>query len=340
MRVLYFDTETYSAIDLVKVGSYIYARHATTDVRLVTYCLVIDGVRGEVKVWQQGDPVPQEFIEVANDPSALVKTYNDAFDRQIQEQILTPRYGFPAIPIAQRRCVQAAALSRALPASLDSAAAALGIPVRKDPKGIAMMKRLAKPRRQTAKERKAGTPLDFSATAEEMATLVKYAKDDVVMTVEIDARIGALPPSEQEIWWLDQRINERGVHCDVALIDTAIDVGGEAKLALYAEIAKLTDGAVTAPAQTQRILKWLAEKGCRLSNIRKGTVADALREQGLSGEARQLLGLRQNAGGAAALKFATLKRWVSPQGEPRIRYAYRYHGGSAGRFHKHGGPAP
>ena len=203
-----------------------------------------------------------------------------------------------------------------------------------------MMKRLAKPRRQTAKERKAGTPLDFSATAEEMATLVKYAKDDVVMTVEIDARIGALPPSEQEIWWLDQRINERGVHCDVALIDTAIDVGGEAKLALYAEIAKLTDGAVTAPAQTQRILKWLAEKGCRLSNIRKGTVADALREQGLSGEARQLLGLRQNAGGAAALKFATLKRWVSPQGEPRIRYAYRYHGGSAGRFHKHGGPAP
>ena len=133
MRVLYFDTETYSAIDLVKVGSYLYARHATTDVRLVTYCLVIDDVRGEVKVWQQGDPVPQEFIEVANDPSALVKTYNDAFDRQIQEQILTPRYGFPAIPIARRRCVQAAALSRALPASLDSAAGAFGIPVRKDP---------------------------------------------------------------------------------------------------------------------------------------------------------------------------------------------------------------
>jgi len=146
MRVLYFDTETYSAIDLVKVGAYLYSRHEITDVRLVTYCLVIDGVRGTIKVWRQGDPVPQEFIDVANDPSALVKTYNDAFDRQIQEQILTPRYSFPTIPIARRRCVQAAALSRALPASLDGAAGALGIPVRKDPKGIAMMKRLSKPR--------------------------------------------------------------------------------------------------------------------------------------------------------------------------------------------------
>ena len=49
-----------------------------------------------------------------------------------------------------------------------------------------MMKRLAKPRRQTAKERRAGTPLDFSATPEEMAILVKYALGDVLMTMEID----------------------------------------------------------------------------------------------------------------------------------------------------------
>jgi DNA polymerase bacteriophage-type len=242
MRVLYFDTETFSAIDLTKVWAYIYARHETTDVRLVTYCLVIDGARGDVKAWQQGDPVPPEFTETANDPSALVKTYNDAFDRQIQEQILTPRYGFPAFPIAQRRCVQAAALSRALPASLDGAAGALGIGIRKDPKGIAMMKRLSKPRRQTAQERKAGKPLDFSATPEEMATLVKYAKDDVAMTMEIDDCIGPLPPSEQALWELDQLINERGVHADMRLIENAIEVGGEAKLALYEEIAELTGG--------------------------------------------------------------------------------------------------
>src|SRR6266436_1002888 len=108
MRILYFDTETYSALDLTKIGSYLYARHATTDVRCVSYCLVIDGIRGPIQTWRQGDPVAQEFIDVADDPDARTVTFNDAFDRQIQEQILAQRYGWPTIPIERRRCAQAA----------------------------------------------------------------------------------------------------------------------------------------------------------------------------------------------------------------------------------------
>jgi len=332
MRILDLDAETYSAVDLPKTGSYLYARHATTDVRCVSYCLVVDAVRGPIKVWRQGDPVPQEVIDVADDLDALTCAFNDAFDRQIQEQILAPRYGWPVIPIERRRCAQAAVLSRALPASLDAAAAALGITTRKSAKGMAMMKRLAGPRRQSAKERKAGKPLDFSITPEELAILIDYNKIDVLMLMEIVDRIGLLPPSEQANWELDQRINERGPYVDVELIDTAISVGGEAKLELYKQMAELTGGAVTRPTQTQRILKWLADHGCKLSNIRKSTVEDALLEPELDPKARQLLELRQSSGGAAALKFATLRRWVDEQGEPRIHYAYRYHGASSGRF--------
>jgi DNA polymerase len=210
MRILCFDTETYSAADLTKIGSYLYARHVTTDVRCVSFCLVGGGVRGPIKVWQQGDPDPQEFTDVANDPNALVCAFNDAFDRQIQEQILTPRYSWPVIPIERRRCAQAAVLSRALPASLDAAAAALGITTRKSAKGMAMMKRLAGPRRHSAKERKAGKPLDFSATPEELAILIDHVKIDVLMLMEIIDRIGLLPPSEQANWELGELINERG----------------------------------------------------------------------------------------------------------------------------------
>jgi len=230
MRILNFDTETYRAVDLTKIGTYLYARHATTDMRCVSYCLAVDGVRGPIKTWTQGDPVPQEFVDVANDPDALVCAFNDAFDRQIQEQILAPRYGWPTVPIERRRCAQAAVLARALPASLDAAAAALGITTRKSKAGMAMMKRLAGPRRQDAKERKAGKPLDFGVTPEELATLIDYNKADVLMRMEIVDRIGLLPQSEQAIWELDQLINERGVYVDVPLIETAINIGGEAKL--------------------------------------------------------------------------------------------------------------
>src|SRR6266481_930003 len=108
MRILYFDTETYGAANLTKIGSYLYARHATTDVRCVSFCSVIEGVQGPIEVWQQGDSVPQEFIDVAKDPDALVCAFNDAFDRQIQEQILARRYGWPTVPLERRRCAQAA----------------------------------------------------------------------------------------------------------------------------------------------------------------------------------------------------------------------------------------
>ena len=177
MREFYFDIETCSALNLTKVGSYLYARHPSTDIRCISFCLVTDGVRGPIETWMPGEPVPQAAFIVAEDPDARAVAFNNAFDRQIWEQILTPRYGWPAIPFERHRCAQAAALARALPASLDAAAAVLKITTRKTKEGVAAMKRLAGPRRQSAKERKAGAPLDFSATPEELATLAEYNRD-------------------------------------------------------------------------------------------------------------------------------------------------------------------
>jgi DNA polymerase bacteriophage-type len=334
VRILYYDTETRSTLELTKVGSYLYARCADTDLRCVSYCLVTEGVRGSLATWQPGDPCPSVFADVARDPEALTCVFNDAFDRQIHEQILTPRYGWPTIPLARRRCAQAAALARALPGSLDGAAAALKIATRKTAAGIAMMKRLARPR--GSKKRKDAVP-DFSATPEELATLIDYNQADVVISSEIVDRIGLLPLTEQAVWELDQLINERGVAIDLERLETALSLAGEAKLEAQAQIAELTGNAVTTAAQTARIRKWLEQHSCKLSNLRKRTVADALAEPDLDLSARRLLELRQSSAGAATAKFTTLRRWLDPhQADRRVRYAYRYHGASSGRFTSHG----
>jgi DNA polymerase len=329
---LFFDIETRSAIDLTKVGSWLYARHPTTDIRCVSYCLVVDNMRSPIETWMPGEPVPQAVSTFAANADAEAIAFNNAFDRQIWDQILTPRYGWPAIPFKRHRCAQAAALARALPAKLDNTAAALNIKTRKTKEGMAAMTRLAGPRRQTAKERKAGKPLDFSATPEELATLSEYNRIDVLMMMEVVDRIGLLPPAEHAVWQLDQQINERGVYVDIGLLEAGICIGEEARRELCNEIAELTDGAVTTPKQVPRIRKWLAQHGCRLSSLQKGAVVDALLEPGLNKDVRRLLELRQRGAGAAALKFKTLRRWIDEESEPRIRYTYRYHGGSAGRF--------
>jgi DNA polymerase len=326
-----FDIETMSAADLTKVGSYLYARDATTDIRCVSFCVVADGVRGSIETWAPGDPVPQAVTDFAADPNGIAIAYNDAFDRQIWEQILT-RYGWPTIALERHRCAQAAVLARALPASLDAAAAALKIGTQKSKAGMAAMKKLSRPRRLSAAERKAGMMPDFKASPEDLTALADYNRCDVQMTMEIIDRIGLLGDAEQALWLLDQQINERGVHVDVELIEAALRVGADAQAWLNGEIAELTDSAATKPGQRDRILKWLAARGCKISNLRKGTVADALLEPGLDPAARRMLQLRQDGAGVATSKFETLRRWTSSDGELRIRYAYRFHGSSAGRF--------
>jgi DNA polymerase len=332
MRDFYFDIETCSAINLTKVGSWLYARHPSTDIRCVSYCLVVDGVRGPIETWLPGEPVPQAAFTVAEDPSARAIAFNNAFDRQIWEQILTPRYGWPAIPFERHWCAQAAVLARALPASLDAAAAVRKISARKSKEGTAAMKRLAGPRRQSAQERKAGAPLDFTATPEELATLTEYNQGDTLMLMEVVDRIGLLTPEEHTRWQLDQQVNERGLHLDINLLETALCLEQEAQRDLRSQVAELTAGKVTTLSQRDRILKWLSGQGCTLTNLRKPTVADALLEPALSTPARTLLELRQSGGGAAARKFTTLRRWTSEKGEPRIRYAYRFDGSSSGRW--------
>jgi DNA polymerase len=187
--------------------------------------LIDDGVRGPTTTWWPGKPgvslgqgvltLPQTVLDFAANEDGSAIAFNNPFDRQIWNEILTPRFGWPAIAFERHRCAQAAALARALPASLDAAAAALGITTRKAKQGMEVMKRLAKPRRQTAKQRKAGVPLDFSASAEELEILAEYNRIDVLMMMEIVDRIGLLSDSEQAVWQLHETINERGPHVDV-----------------------------------------------------------------------------------------------------------------------------
>jgi DNA polymerase len=327
-----FDIESCSAIELRDIGSYLYARHPITDVRCASYRLVDDnGKPGPIATWLSGDPVPKLITDIAADPNIPICAFNINFDGQILEQILAPRYAWPAIPRERWRCAQAAALARALPGSLDAVAAALKLTIRKTDKGKAVMRRLAGPKKQTKKEQREGKPLDFSATLEELRILVEHNQIDVAMLTEVVAHVGLLAPAEQANWRLDQVINERGVHIDVPLLDTALTIVHEAEVEVCDQLATLTAGAVTAPKQVQRILKWANEQGYALSNLRKGTVTDVLLEPELLGPVRRLLELRQSGAGAAPSKLPALRRWADEQ-DHHIRHAYRYHGASSGRF--------
>jgi DNA polymerase len=271
------------------------------------------------------DPVPPEILATATDPNTA---FNDAFERQVEERILHPRYGWPIFPIERRRCAQATALSHALPASLDKAAAALKLKTRKTAAGNRAMKLLAQPRRPRKGEDP--TQIYWHDDPKLLATLYEYNRIDVYITAEIVAQRGFIPPQEQKIWQLDAAINARGICCDVELLDAALSIADQAAAELKAKIAALTDGEITSAAQTERILKWLDRHGCGVPNVQEETLLEALKRPELATSAKQLIELRLGSAHAAVNKFATLRNWVGP--DRRVRHAFRYHGAMPGRF--------
>ena len=143
MPILHQDFETRGTLSLSDVGAWRYATHTTTDVWCCAFC--VDDA--PIQLWVPGDPIPPEWIEAARDPAWLVSAFNDNFERQIEAHIMAPRYGWPIIPIERHRCLQASALSLALPATLERVAIALSLSQKKDNAGHRNMMALSRPRK-------------------------------------------------------------------------------------------------------------------------------------------------------------------------------------------------
>src|SRR5215467_10347263 len=131
MHILHRDIETRSTLDLPDCGAMRYAGDPNTGVWCVAYA--VDDA--PVKIWIPGQPIPEEFHIAARDPDWIVVAHNDAFERAIEERILAPRYSWPIVPIERHRCTMAMASAAALPASLDTLAKVLELPIRKDAAG-------------------------------------------------------------------------------------------------------------------------------------------------------------------------------------------------------------
>ena len=135
------------------------------------------------------------------------------------------------------------------------------------------MKQLAQPRKPRKDEDP--TQVYWRDESERLAMLYEYNRIDVEITAEIVKRLGFIPPQEQAVWQLDAIVNRRGIHIDVPLLDAALDIAKQADAELQEKFALLTDGEITGPAQTQRILKWLAQHGCAIA---ERTGGDASRD--------------------------------------------------------------
>lgn len=349
-KVIHIDFETRSAAVLSpaakSVGSYKYSKDPTTQILCACYALD-EGPVVKWAPWGMGfgfDDRCRTYFERKRIPAkrrfgcpddlreavlsgALIAAHNSMFERGIWENILTPRYGWPVVRHEQWLCTMATARYNGLPGGLGAASEALLLPFAKSDNTA--MKKMCKPRAAWLNTKK-GAP--WVADAALYDELVDYCAQDVVVERALYDECAPLPPSEREIWLMDQEVNLRGIPIDVELARVASRQADLIFESACVELAEITEGAVTRPTQTARLLGWL-QRFIIISDIQGPTIQYHLnrerREEGyMRPKVKRVLEIRQLAGGNALTKYKAFLRY---EVDGRVYDSFRYYGGHTGR---------
>lgn len=237
--MLRIDYETLSPVDLKKTGLHIYADHPETDAWCMGYAFDDE----EVQIWIAGEELPERIRKHVED-GGLVGAWNATFELQIWNKIMVPRYGWPVLAPKQCRCTMMMSGAMSLPLGLDQAAEAIGLDHKKDKKGYMDMLRMSKPRKTIVDEDTGEITYTWWNEPERMERLYSYCKQDVAVERAMAKKLKPLSRFEQNLWRLDQKINNRGVPMDIASVKAMQAWAGEERGRLNIRMKEVSGGAV------------------------------------------------------------------------------------------------
>lgn len=327
---LHLDFETFSEVDLTKVGAYRYAEHPSTRILMAAYALN----DGPFKLWvpDEGEPFPEDLAGYMDDMETDVVAWNASFERQIIWQKLAD--GHRRANPARFKCAMVGCMSIGLPAKLETACEALGVPEDKTKikDGRRLVLKFGKPRKPS--KRNPDTRWTYRTAPEDWAKFKQYCLNDGESERWIwnKTRSWRMPEVEQRLWVIDQEINDRGIYVDMDLVQACVRMGDQHRERLLLRAQSLTG--LDNPNSREQLLQWLREtpdfdpsqqgNPAELSDLQKKTVERILGRGDLSDTVREVLELRQEISKASLKKFDTLLRATCD--DSRIRGTIQFGG--------------
>ena len=328
-RVMGVDIETYSSVDLTEAGVYAYVEAPDFDILLISY-IFDDWGEDDVKTIDCFDADPDmmaEFCEALLDPQIVKTAFNANFERTCLAKWLQK-----PMPPEEWRCTMVKALTLGLPGNLAGAGEALGLPPEKlkDPQGKALIQFFSKPCKPTRTngQRTRNLPQHDPAKWQ----LYKgYNRQDVVTEQEILRKLSIYktPESEQELWALDQHMNDNGVALDIPMVEKIVEYDTRRRQELQEEAQELTG--LKNPNSLAQLKRWLAEQGVEMTSVTKDTITEALRDPDLPDIVRRVLEIRTALGKTSVAKYSTML--VAHCQDHRLRGILQFYGANrSGRW--------
>ena len=316
--VLSIDIETYSEADLMKVGVYRYVDDPSFEVLLFAYS--VDNGPTFLVDFTQGDKLPEEIKSALTDPNIIKAAYNANFERVA----LSKHIGENMKP-EQWRCTMVRAATLGLPGSLAAVGEVLGLDEDKAKlkSGKALITFFSKPCRPTNRNNQRTRNLP-EHDPEKWELYRQYCAQDVDAEKEIYRLLERYPDTlktEQELWSLDQTINDRGVRIDQQLVTNILHYNETHQEELIERAQEITG--VDNPKSVKQSKEWLETKGIEAESLNKAAVKELLNETE-NKKVKEFLKIKQQLGKTSVSKFEAMDRAVCSDG--KIRGMLQFYG--------------
>lgn len=326
---LRIDLETYSSVDIKESGVYAYAAAPDFEILLIGYRYD----NGPVQVIDLTDPLVDanadfpDFWEGLYNPSVIKTAYNANFERTCMAVWLKQ-----PMPPEQWRCTAVLAATLGLPGTLGGVGAALGLPddKQKDKIGKSLITYFCKPCKPTKTNGMRTRNLPEHAP-EKWRQFMEYNRQDVVAesTIRDKLVIYPVPQQEQDLWNIDQAMNDNGVLLDMDLADKIIRYDVLYRERLMNEARKLTG--LENPNSLAQLKEWFrCNYRMEVKSITKDTIPQIIEElEGIGfmfdiEPALRMLRIRQELGKTSVKKYEAMRQAVCPDG--RLRGILQFYG--------------
>ena len=224
------------------------------------------------------------------------------------------------------------ALTLGLPGNLAGAGEALGLPPEKlkDPQGKALIQFFSKPCKPTRTNGQRTRNLPQHDPAK-WQLYKSYNRQDVVTEQEILRKLSIYKTleSEQELWALDQHMNDNGVALDIPMVEKIVEYDTRRRQELQEEAQELTG--LKNPNSLAQLKRWLAEQGVEMTSVTKDIITEALRDPDLPDIVRRVLEIRTALGKTSVAKYSTML--VAHCQDHRLRGILQFYGANrSGRW--------
>lgn len=307
MKELGIDIETYSSEDLPSCGVYRYVE--APDFTILLFAYSIDGGPVECIDFAQGEVLPDEVYSALLDPAVVKTAWNAAFERICLSKYFNIE---GRMDPAQWRCTMVRAARMGLPLSLGQCGEVLKLADGKMKEGAALIRYFSCPTRKKDGNIIRHLPAD---APDRWDVFKQYCKRDVEVEQALLAKVRRLEPADfdEELYTVDQLINDRGVMIDRQLVDNAARMDDEYKARLLVEAQELTGmDNPNSPAQIKEYLRKVT--GLAFGTLNKKSLDDIEGQLKYWPKAKRVLSIRREMGKTSNKKYNAMQACVCSDG--------------------------